>query len=449
MPLMPPSRTAVTPSRLEDLTGLSLRALVAIAIPVLVVLAAAIWLALQFLQPVPPRQVVFAAGPEHGALHEFALRYRAILARDGVSLDVRVTRGVGDNLALLRDARAGADAGFLIAGATSEADARGLVNLGNVFYAPLWVLYRGESEVTDLSAFKGRRIATGAPGSGIAMVIGPLLAANGIEPSTSRLVELSFEESLAALLRGDVDAAFLGEGPQHRAFIDALAQPGVRLMDFARADAYVRRFPWLHVLSLPAGAFDFERNLPVRDTRLIGATGMIAARASLHPTIVDLLVDAAREVHGGNGLFETRGEFPDLHRIDAVPMSAQAIRYAQSGPSFLRRYLPLWLADFVQRLVTLALPFLLVALPALRWIPSGIGAYLGNRIEAQYASLRAIERRIVAREPDADALRRDLDRIDARVSAMRVPATYAARLFQLRSHVRFVRQRLDERVAQE
>lgn len=432
-------------SRLEAKWGVSWRVLLAFVIPVVAMLAAGVWLALQFLHPVPPRSVVFAAGPEHGALHAFALRYREILARQGVTLEVKVTRGVADNLVLLHEAHGGADAGFLVAGATGAADARGLENIGNVAYAPLWVLYRGERDLRDLVDLKGRRIATGAPGSGLAAVIAPVLAANGIDARSSRLVELPFDEALAALVRGEVDVAFLGEGPQHAEFMDALARPDIRLMDFARADAYARRFTWIRPLRLPAGTLDFERNLPSREHQLIGSTVMIGARESLHPTIVDLLVDAAREVHGGNGFFEARGEFPDMHCADHLPMSEQAVRYAGSGPNVLRRYLPLWLADFVQRLFTLALPFLLIALPALRWIPAGIGAWFGKRIEAQYASLRLIEAQIASGSGDREALRVDLDRAEARAAAMRVPAKYAPHLFQLRAHVRFVRQRLADR----
>jgi TRAP-type uncharacterized transport system substrate-binding protein len=436
---------SVPMSRLEVRYGLSWRALLAIVVPLVVLFAAGVWLAMQFLQPFPPRHVVFAAGPEHGALYAFAERYRAILARDDVKLEVKVTRGVGDNLALLRDASANVDAGFLVAGMAGEPDARGLVNLANVAYAPLWVLYRNGDEVTDLIGFHGRRIAVGEPGSGVATVVGPFLAANGITASTSRLVALPFDEALSALLNGEVDVAFLGEGPQHPAFVDALARPDIRLMDFARADAYARRLTWLRALRLPAATLDFERNLPPRDVRLIGSTVMIAARDTLHPTIVDLLVDAAREVHGGNGFFEARGEFPDLHAVDAIPMSEQAVRYAQSGPSMLRRYLPLWLADFLQRIFMLSLPVLLIALPALRWIPSGVGALISNRIKEEYASLRVIERQIAADEGDPAVLQAELERVESRAASMRVPATFVPQLFQLRTHIRLVKQLLADR----
>jgi TRAP-type uncharacterized transport system substrate-binding protein len=444
---MPEAPKFAPMSRLEAEIGLSWRMLIAIAIPLLALLAASIWLATRFLHPMVPGRIVFAAGPEHGALHAFAERYRALLAQQGVTLDVMTTRGVGDNLALLRDAQGGADAGFLVAGMTSAADADDLSNLGNIAYAPLWVLYRGGHEVTDLAELRGRRIAVGEPGSGLAAVMGPILAANGISPSTSRLVELPFDRALAALFSGEVDAAFLGEGPRDRQFADALARPDLRLMDFARADAYARRFPWLHALRLPSGTLDFERNLPPHDIRLIGVTVMIAARDSLHPTIVDLLEDATRAVHGGNGLFEARGEFPDLHSVDALPMSEQALRYAQSGPTILRRYLPLWLADFLQRTFTLALPFLLIVLPAARWIPSGINALVEQRIHARYVELRMVERAIESTDADPAALASDLDRLEVEVSAMRVPARFASRLFLLRSHIGFVRQRAADRRA--
>lgn len=444
---MPDDPKPAPMSRLEVQIGLSWRALLAIVVPVVALLAAGVWLAAQFLHPMPPKRVVFAAGPEHGVLHAFAERYREILAREGVTLEIRATRGVGDNLALLRDAKGDVDAGFLTAGLASTEDAEHVVNLGNIAYAPLWVLYRGDKEVTELSGFRGRRIAVGEPGSGLAVAIAPLLAANGLTSSSARLVELSFEQSLSALLRGEVDVALLGEGPRHPAFVEVVAEPDLHLMDFAMAEAYARRFPWLHVLRLPEGTLDFARKLPPRDVRLIGTTAMIAARESLHPTIVDLLVDAARKVHGGNGLFEARGEFPDLHAVDRLPMSEQAVRYARSGPIFLRRYLPLWLADFVQWAFTLALPFVLIGLPAMRWIPSGISALIENRVEDLYAELRLIERKIGTQDADPDRILAELDELESRSGSMRVPAKYASRLFQLRSHIRLVRQMLNDRTA--
>lgn len=432
-------------SRLELALGWRRRTLLIVALPLVALLAAGLWIAVQFLHPLLPARVVFAAGPEHGALHGFAERYRELLARQGVTLEVKTSRGVGDNLALLRAEKDGADAGFLLAGLATDADAARLASLGSVAYAPLWVLYRGGPELSDLAQVRGRSIAVGEPGSGLAAVLGPILAANGIAPSTTRIVELPFEGALASLLGGKIDVAFLGEGPSHRAFVEALAQPETKLLDFSRAEAYARRFPWLHALHLPAGTLDFERSLPPGDVRLIASTVILAGRSTLHPTVVDLLVDAAREVHGGSGFFERRGEFPDLHAVDRMPMSEQAVRYAQSGPTLLRRYLPLWLADFLQRLFTLALPFVLIAIPAIRWVPNAMGYWIGTRIEDQYARLLEIERRADSPRADRPGLLSELDRLDARVAAMSVPVKFAASMFQLRTHARMVRATIADR----
>lgn len=431
-------------ARLELLTGLSRLTLALIAVPVLALVGASFWLAAQFLHPVPPRRIVLATGPEHGSLHAFGLRYREILARNGIVVDVRATAGAGENLELLQRPKTGVDVAMVVAGTAAPEAAAGLVNIANIFPAPLWIAYRGERELTEIDALAGRRIAIGGRGTAIALVVGPLLAANGIGPDNTMLVPMPFEDALRALRSGEVDAALLGESPALPEFMDVLVQPGIRLMDLARADAYARRFPHVLRMDLPAGTLDFARHLPHRDVRLIGAVVMLAASDSIHPTIVDLLVDAAREIHGGHGFFERRGEFPDARRVDEIAVSDETLRYLRTGPSFLRRYLPLWLADFLQRIFTLALPVIVVVLPLLNWIPKAVGALMENRIDDVYEELRLIERRAAQRgpEPDVAALHADMERIEVEVAQLRVPLAYSRELYVLRSHVRAVREGL-------
>ncbi len=428
-------------ARLELVTGLSRITLALIALPAIGLVIASFWLAAQFLHPVPPRRIVLATGPEQGSLHAFGLRYREILARNGITVDVRPTAGAAENLELLQRPQSGVDLALVVAGTASKDGATGLVNIANLFPAPLWIAYRGEQELTEIDALVGRRIAVGGRGTAMALMVGPLLAANGIRPDNTVLLPLPFEDALRALRNGEVDAALLGESPAHPEFMDALAQPGIRLMDVARADAYARRYPHVHRMDLPAGTLDFARRIPQRDVRLIGAVVMLAATDSIHPTIVDLLVDAAREIHGGHGYFERRGEFPDARRVDEIAVSEETVRYLRTGPSFLRRYLPLWLADFLQRMFTLALPVVVVVLPLLNWIPRAVGALMENRIDDVYEELRVIERHAAERGPGLDlaALHADMERIESEVARLRVPLAYSRELYVLRSHVRAVR----------
>ena len=52
------------------------------------------------------------------------------------------------------------------------------------------------------------------------------------------------------------------------------------------------------------------------------------------PALIELLVDAAHEVHGGQGLFEDAGEFPGTTRVD-LPISTYADWHKRFGPRSL------------------------------------------------------------------------------------------------------------------
>jgi len=83
-------------------------------------------------------------------------------------------------------------------------------------------------------------------------------------------------------------------------------------MSFERADAYPRRFDFLTRLVLPSGTVDFAADIPREDVKLIATEAMLAARSDLHPALTQALLDAAREIHGGQGVFEAAGEFPNV-----------------------------------------------------------------------------------------------------------------------------------------
>lgn len=56
----------------------------------------------------PPRELVMTTGAEGGANHELGIRYREILAKEGVTLRLLPTSGSMENLRLLRNPRSGA-----------------------------------------------------------------------------------------------------------------------------------------------------------------------------------------------------------------------------------------------------------------------------------------------------------------------------------------------------
>ena len=60
------------------------------------------------------------------------------------------------------------------------------MSLGGVFYSPLWVFYRGDAVLDDLSQLKGKRISIGPEGSGVRKFAVDLLkAADAADPPPS------------------------------------------------------------------------------------------------------------------------------------------------------------------------------------------------------------------------------------------------------------------------
>ena len=430
------------PSLFEEFTGLSLWRAVLVAVPVLALIAASIWLAVQFLNPMPPRKVVLAAGPAGSELYALGLRYAEIVGDAGIKVEVLATRGSADNLERLAERKGHAAIGFILAGMASQEQAAGLVNVSNLGYVPLLCLARSGADEVMLAGLKGRRIAVGAPGTGLHAWLLPLLRLNGVTSENAKLIALSPEESVRALEAGTLDVVFLGEGDHSPSLAHALELPGVHLMSFPRAEAYARRFTNIVPMQLPAGTLDFARNIPDRDVSLIGTSVMLAARNDVHPTVVDLFTEAARALHSGQGIFEKRGELPNLNVVDNIPISAQAELYAKEGPSLLRRYLPLWAADAVQRMIILAVPTLAVILPLIRYLPTLVDLVGQRHLLFGYAGLRRIDRAVRARGPDApvDDLLHELERIEESIAGIKESVFRAGDLYTFRVHLRVVRE---------
>ena len=73
------------------------------ALAVVAALVVAIWIALGFVFPSPPTKVDIASSFPGGHFQALARRYKGILARSGVTLNVLTTDGSVENLKLLND----------------------------------------------------------------------------------------------------------------------------------------------------------------------------------------------------------------------------------------------------------------------------------------------------------------------------------------------------------
>ncbi len=113
------------------------------------------------------------------------------------------------------------------------------------------------------------------------------------------------------LLNGEVDAAFFVSTHLASHVINLIDSKSVKLMGLERAEAYALLYHYLFLLKVPEGVIDLEANIPSRDLTLIAPTTELVARPDLHPALINLLLEAAKEVHkfGGDFWDKTRALF--------------------------------------------------------------------------------------------------------------------------------------------
>jgi TRAP transporter TAXI family solute receptor len=425
------------------LRELSRRDVALIVLPVAVLIAAAVWGLSHYAGPAPPKVVVMGTGPLDGAYHAFAQRYKAALAEYGITLELWTTAGSVENLERLKDGRDGMSVALVQGGLANAENAPELVTLGSVFYEPSWLFYRAGQSLELGNQLRGKRIAIGVPGSGTREVALRVLREIGLAQAPTVVRELGGLAAAEALEKGGVDAVFYVAASDAPGVQRLLSAPGVQLLSTKRAETFARRMPFLHKLTLPEGGVDLARNIPPRDVTLLALTAQLIAVEDIHPAVVELLLEAAKKVHGGPGLLQRQGEFPAPHDLD-LPLSPDAERFYRNGPSVLRRYLPFWAAVWINRFIFVVVPLLIVAIPVLRGIPALYRWRMRRNIYRWYGELRFTEDAVRRGEGDPAAQRARLDQMEERLGRMHVPVAYAAEFYILRSHVQWVRNLLRE-----
>jgi TRAP-type uncharacterized transport system substrate-binding protein len=437
-------------------TLLSFRDLVATAIPFILLAVGLLAVAYWLLDPAPPRNVVLATGQDQGAYAEFGRRYAQILRENGVEVRLRKTAGAAENIALLRQPGGDVDIAFVQGGAEDDRPATradgeneddGLVSLGSLFYEPVWLFYRGDAaerllkapELTSLAQLAGWRVNIGEPGSGVPNLMRRLVEANGMDPATITLVREPQTPAVVGLLDGSIDAIVFASAPESLLVQMLLSTPGVRLFDFAQAEAYGRRFPWLSPVTLPRGVVDLARDIPPADVRLVAPTATLVARKQTHPALIQLFVQAAQQVHGGAGWFRKKGDFPNANNTER-PLAGEAQRFYTNGPPVLQRYLPFWLANLVDRMWPVLVTIVAALIPLSRMLPPLYTFRVRSRIFRWYRQLREVENGI-GKRPN-DELLRELAEIERRVEHINVPLSYTDELYSLRTHIHMVAERL-------
>jgi TRAP-type uncharacterized transport system substrate-binding protein len=390
----------------------------------------------------PPRELAMATGAEGGANYELGIRYREILAKEGVKLRLQQTSGSLENLRYLRDSRSQVSVGFMQGGTTTNKEAPELESLGTVFYEPLWLFRRGEIG-EGAQALRGRRLSIGPEGSGGRALALQIIERTRLDSIVGALLGFPLQTAAEKLVAGDIDAAFIVTAWESPVVQSLLRAKEIELSSAQRADAFVAIYPFLHKLVLPAGVIDLLTNRPPNDVVLLAPKASLAVRADLHPALQYLLLNAAVQIHSQPGIFQKAGQFPAAEAID-LPLSQEAQRFYKTGRPFLQGYLPFWVATLVEKVLVVLLPLAALLFPVFKFLPQSYDWMMQLRIRRLYDEIRSIESEMENQGTniDSSALNAKLNLIDQRAHHLQLPTVYASSLYTLRSHIDLVRTRL-------
>ena len=207
-----------------------------------------VWIAFGIFIPAPPTKVTIAGSFKGGHFESLAIRYKDILARAHVDVNVLTTEGSVENLKLLNDPRSGVQIAFMQEGITNGEQTPDLRSLGRIDYQILWLFYPAGEAFSDLTQLKGKRIALGPIGSGTRIVAEKILNVSGVTSQNSTIINLTPQAGVEALNKGAIDGLFISFSVDSPILRSLLENPQYRLLSLTDAEALTRIFPFLRRL---------------------------------------------------------------------------------------------------------------------------------------------------------------------------------------------------------
>ena len=403
-----------------------------------------VWL---YADPPPPRHVLLATGSPGGSYESLGKKYAEFFKEKGITLELVPTMGAQENINRLSDRNDPLQAAFVQAGVDGAKEATGIQSLGAVDYDPIWFFYRGpELKAADFEAVDGglkyfldKKISVGAEGSGTYAQATKILKAAGYEKGV-QVVALPSLESVKALQAGEIDGVFIVDAYEAPNVQTLLNDRNLHLVTFKRAEAFAKLIPYLHILEVPQGAFSLPRNFPSMDMRLLATTTNLLIDDRMHPAIQFLFLEAAREINGKESFFARRGEFPSF-KDSILPESPVAVHYEKNNYPLLTTYFPFWIAELLNRLIFILLPFCILGYPILQSLPSYRFKRMQNKIHRLYGSLKSLEQELLGGfdEQQRDEYLKRLNLLEYKTLKIKVSKRLSSDYYALRASIDYVR----------
>ncbi|MGA1939715.1 TAXI family TRAP transporter solute-binding subunit [Arcobacter sp. YIC-310] len=406
-----------------------------VIIPIILLVVGAFYFTAQFIKPSPKKEITIATGSKTGQYYETALKYKELLEKEKVKVNIINTTGSIENIKLLNDQKV--DVAFIQNGTLEKAE--NLEALASIYYEPLWIFYNNKNTISYMQDLTGKKIAIGQKGSGTKDLALDILNINGIYEKNSTFLYDNSDISKNKLLSNDIDALFLVTSANSKIIKELLTNEHISLFSFNRANAYSRKFNHLNALDLYEGTIDLLQNIPNQNKKLLSTTATLVSHKDFSDELIRILLKKVTLVHKEKTLFSQENEFPNSSNL-LLKQNEEAKRYLENGDTWLEEIFPYWIASTLDRLkilliplITLSIPLFKGVFPLYRWsIRSKIYRWYDEVQDLDLSLDKADKQNLIKKLDELEKLKKEIK------AETKVPLAYMSEYYDLIMHLELI-----------
>lgn len=418
-----------------------------ISIPVIILIITSFYLASLFIEPSPKKEITIATGSIHGQYYQTALKYKELLEKEKVKVNIVNTSGSIENIKLLDENKV--DIAFVQNGTIKDKENKNLETLASIYYEPLWIFYKNElNEINYIQDLKNKKISIGETGSGTKDLSLDILRINGINEDNTKLLNFDSKKAKDELIKGSIDAIFLVTSPSSSIINELLSNKNIKLMSFKRAIAYSKKFNFLNSITLHEGTIDLYKNMPYENKDLLATTATLVAHKDFSDELIRILLKKVKEVHSSKTLLTQENEFPNILNLDSN-LNEEANRYFTYGDTWLEKIFPYWIASNVDRLKILLIPLLTLMIPLLKGVFPLYRWSIRSKIYKWYDEVQELDLSLDGcnKEQLKDKLQ-ELENLKREIKdETKVPLAYMGEYYDLIMHLELIISKANLRIA--
>ena len=406
-----------------------------------------------YLDPFPDRHIYFASSFPGSAWHNFAVEGADYLKDLKFETEIITTDGALENVERIESPSDKANTGLSFGLVLNDEQRSKVWSLGSIAYHPFWIYYHKDkvhnpSNLRDLAKYK---VGLGPSRSGSFLISRILFNQYGISiDNNPHFISDGFMANEARFLKGELDVYIVATAAGDPQIKRLLTQQDITLFDFNDAHGFDKKFDSLFSLNLSRGSIQTYPAIPSQDITLLGTTTSLVVKQDLHPDAqLALLVAYKNILRDSNDLFfAKRNEFPS-YMDPLIPISPVAAKFYDYGPPNTLRYLPFWVAGFVDRAGVFFVTLLAIFYPLSKLRIQLRLMRFTVKMQPFYEELLKIQNELVdstLTKEEVRAILVRLDRIDRTAIRSGVPIGKETDYFEFLSTINTVRESIMSRL---